>query len=111
MPVVPHNQGLCPDNCFGCKVASIGFSATAMPTRKGDFQSQAKHEKQINRDLPAYKRLRENGLQPASTVGAANIEAGARSRYEVESGKLIADDSIARNIDRVQAEMKEAKLV
>ena len=101
----------CPDTCFGCKVASISIPASAMPTRKGSTGDQVAHEKRLERDLPAYARLRKEGLQPKSTVGAGDIEAGARSRFEVESGRLISDDKIVSKIDQVQAQMKEANLV
>jgi hypothetical protein len=50
-------------------------------------------EKQQAKDLPAYKRMREEGLQPKGTKGAARIEAGAQTKFEVTSGQIIDDQS------------------
>lgn len=41
-------------------------------------------------DLPAYARMRGEGLQPSRTVGAAKVEAQATTKFEVESGHLYA---------------------
>jgi len=38
-------------------------------------------------DMPAYKRLREQGLQPPRIDGCAKLEAQADTRFEVESGR------------------------
>ena len=51
------------------------------------------NEAQLAKDLPAYKRLREDGLQPKGTKGAARIEQGAQTKFEVTSGQIIDDQS------------------
>ena len=77
MTATPHNVGLHPENCFGCKAASIGFAASAMPTRSNagviDMDTKAMHK-----DVAAYKRLRKDGTQPKSVKGAAASKGSIR---------------------------------
>ena len=64
-------------------LVGIGISPAATPTRavtrtKGlrdepTVNTRAR-EQSWNRDLPAYKRLRRNGVRPPSTRGAAHLE-------------------------------------
>lgn len=46
-------------------------------------------EKQWEKDMPAYKRLRDNGLQPKNIDGAAKIESGAETKQEVQAGVIL----------------------
>jgi len=82
-----HPNPNCKPDCFGCKASSISFAPSAMATRSLAAGYKAT-EKQQEKDLPAYKRLREDGLQPKSTKGAAEIEAQATTRFEVTSGQI-----------------------
>lgn len=36
--------------------------------------------------MPAYKRLRQDGLQPKSIDGAAEVEKKAKESWQVETG-------------------------
>jgi len=38
--------------------------------------------------MPAYKRLRANGLQPKKIDGAAEVEKKAKESWQVETGIL-----------------------
>ena len=78
-----------------------------MPTRKGGVVAQQANEDRLARDLPAYKRLRAEGLQPAGTKGAAELEKRANSKWEIETGKLHHDEKFTKRIDQAQAEAKE----
>ena len=69
-------------DCYGCKLRSVQFGRVE-PT------AQSQMERQWDRDLPAYKRLRDQGLQPRTTQGAAELEQRAASQLEVNMGKLI----------------------
>lgn len=66
------------------------IASAARPTSPGAIQAVQKneYEKSLEKDLPAYKRLRKQGFQPKSTVGAAALEAGATTKFEVQSGKI-----------------------
>jgi hypothetical protein len=85
------HPGLDVEGCFGCKVAGVSFPASIMPSRS----SGAAHARWVNdtearwhKDMPAYKRLVQDGLQPPKIDGCAELESKARSKVEVESGVL-----------------------
>jgi len=58
------------------------------PTRTGaaDVLAANERERRWADDLPAYKRLRREGLRPKSTDGAAFMERHANTRIELEHG-------------------------
>ena len=70
-------------------VRSIGFGVGTMPTRHPGSQAVEAREKRWEKDMPAYKRMRQQGLQPKTIDGAAHIEAKAETRFEVESGQVL----------------------
>lgn len=76
------------DDCWACKVASVQFNTSA------GAASVTQMEKRWDRDMPAYKRLRNEGLQPKSVDGAGDLETRANERFEIEMGHLFstADD-------------------
>ena len=78
-----------PDACFGCKVQTTQFSASVFETTPGGAKaaSMGRRERQMVRDLDAFKRMRLAGEQPPSTVGAARLESEAESTYEIVSGQ------------------------
>lgn len=78
------------EGCFGCKVSAVGFSAELMPTRSGSSRSASviQKERVLDKDLDAYKRLRQDGIQPKKIDGAANVEARAQEKWQAESGIL-----------------------
>jgi len=45
-------------------------------------------ERGWNKDMPAYKRLRADGLQPKKIDGAAEVEKRAQEGWQVETGIL-----------------------
>lgn len=86
---------------------SVNFSASAMPTRSQSKESLsvAKTEAGWEKDLPAYKRLRRDGLQPPHIDGSAKLEAVARDKVEVEAGKSYGNKlSIAKDVKTVLTE-------
>lgn len=76
--------------CFGCRVSGIQFGAASMPTRKGTARSAVieSKDKILDKDLDAYKRLRQDGLQPKRIDGCATIEKRAEEPWQVETGIL-----------------------
>lgn len=78
------------EGCFGCKVSAVGFSAELMPTRSGSSRSASviQKERVLDKDLDAYKRLRQDGIQPKTIDGAANVESRAQEKWQAESGIL-----------------------
>lgn len=72
------------EGCFGCRVAGISFGANTTTTRGAQVNEINERAKQWDRDMPAYKRLRKNGLQPQRIDGAAEIEKRASTAAQVE---------------------------
>ena len=62
-------------------VNTYGVGERGKATRKHDAT-----ESGWDRDMPAYKRLRREGHQPPSVDGCADLEARARSPFEIETG-------------------------
>lgn len=73
------------EGCFGCRVAGISFGTNTTTTRGQTVAEINQRAKNWDKDMPAYKRLRKNGVQPKSIDGAAALEARASTVAEVES--------------------------
>jgi hypothetical protein len=111
MTAIPHNRGLCIENCFGCKVASIGFSPSSMPTRS-DVSTVERETKIMHKDVDAYRRLRKNGLQPKSVKGSARLEARADSKWEVETNTTLRGDTkLGKQLDEIQGAINKGESV
>ena len=67
-------------------------SPSAVPSRNNviDLAATKQAEKDKVADMDAYKRLRQNGVQPPSINGAARLEAKAEEKHEVNSGKTFS---------------------
>lgn len=72
------------ENCFGCRVAGISFGANSTTTRGAEVAATNQTAKNWDKDMPAYKRLRKEGLHPRSIDGAAEVEKKATERWQVE---------------------------
>lgn len=55
-------------------------------TRGKNVEAINSTERNWQKDMPAYKRLRQEGLQPKSIDGAARIESRATEKWQVETG-------------------------
>ena len=67
--------------CFGCHIANVNIGGFPTDTTE--------REKRWDRDIPAYRRLRHNGLQPKGIDGSAALEARANDQFEVEMGHIV----------------------
>lgn len=90
--------------CFGCKIQTVSIAPSATPSRHPGAARAKAGDKQLAKDLDAYKRMRQAGLEPKSTQGAARVEAVATSEYEVVSGQLGPDMAKGRDVDHGGAE-------
>lgn len=72
------------DDCFGCRVKTVAFSAAAMPSRHPHEARSAQTEKQWAKDHAAYRRLHRDGVTPAHIDGAATVETIADTRTQAE---------------------------
>lgn len=98
-------DGNCSPNCYPCKLASVSFAASAMPTRHPEAARTAVSDKKLDADLAAYRRLRRNGEQPRSTRGAAELESRASEHFEIATGRPIADPTLRRHAKAIFEEM------
>jgi len=76
------------EGCFGCRVAGVSFGANESTTRGAQVKAINQREKGWNRDMPAYKRLREQGLQPRQIDGAAMLESRATEKWQIEGAPI-----------------------
>jgi hypothetical protein len=100
-----HRRRVHPDyvaGCFGCRVSTLHISPAAMVTRVEDdreyrFQKGFAREFE-NGDREAYRRLRQNGVQPPRIAGSAHLERHANTRYEIESGQIMQDQKALQTV-------------
>jgi hypothetical protein len=85
------------EGCFGCRVAWISFGANSTTTRGAQVAATNRTAKNWDKDMPAYKRLRQNGLQPRGIDGAAALEARAETVAQVE-GRPDVERLVARGV-------------
>lgn len=74
------------EGCFGCKVAGVRIGTNSTTTRGKRVAEINQTERNWNKDMPAYKRLRADGLQPKRIDGAAEVEKKAKEKWQVETG-------------------------
>lgn len=74
------------DGCFGCRVAHVAISAEATPTRRPHAARTTARERAWDTDMAAYKRLRQDGVQPQKIDGSRHVEQRAEERWQVETG-------------------------
>lgn len=77
--------------CWKCKegrgcIRSVTISASATPSRRPVAAHNNWRDKRMEQDNAAYRRLRNQGLRPAGIDNCAQMEAKARTRYEIEAG-------------------------
>jgi len=73
--------------CFACKLATVDFGAAATPYRRPAANNKVAMEARWNADIPAYRRLLKDGLEPRQIDGCAAIEARAETAHDVNPGR------------------------
>lgn len=73
------------------------ISVAATPSKAAVARDAVAREGRWDKDMPAYKRLRDNGLQPKSIDGCAELETRATTKTEVERGRV---STLNRLLDR-----------
>ena len=82
-----HRQPV--EGCYLCKLRSVSISPAAMPTRQDvRYSATDELEKGWQKDIPAFKRLEKDGLNPGRVDGAAELEALAQTKTEIQEGTL-----------------------
>lgn len=77
--------------CFGCQVLGVQINTSSAGAAEVN-----ERERGWDRDMPAYKRLRKNGLQPKGIDGCAELETRAHDKVEIEMGHLFDKSQTSR---------------
>lgn len=93
-------RGCCPDQASHYKAVVIG----GLPSPQ---QMAARAE---DKDMHAYKRLRQQGLQPKGIAGSAELERGAHIPQEIEQGHLIKNARLRREVADMHTQLGGAVL-
>lgn len=80
------------EGCDLCRWSSVSIGAGAMPTRRAEAQRIAATEQRWDKDIPAYKALRKDGLQPRGIDGAHELMTTARTDLEIEGKPALYHD-------------------
>lgn len=73
------------EGCFGCRIASVGIAASAMPTRHPTAAETLERQKRLDKDMRAYRAAKANGVQPMTLTGCADNLAMAQTKTEAEA--------------------------
>ena len=87
------STGECEPSCFGCRLESVSFAPSAMPTRNPGAARAAVKDPLLDKDRDAYRAMRRNGEQPKHVTGSAELMARANESCEITTGQVITDDS------------------
>jgi len=66
------------------RLRSVRITAQATPSRNPRAVETENLQRRWDKDIPAYRRLVKDGLNPRSTDGSARLEATANTREEIE---------------------------
>ena len=106
-----HTINLQTYDCDVCGVeASLVFSspaiaADALPNKKHGVRAIDATERGWDKDMPAYKRLREQGYQPRHVDGAAMAEAEANHPLEIAMGRPLGKEKDVRRAQEITSEL------
>lgn len=67
-------------------------------------QPQTVKERELSKDLDAYKLMRDQGHTPPSVDGAARLADLAQSDIEITQGKLIRNARMLREVESLHAQ-------
>lgn len=85
------------EGCFGCKISAVRMGPNSTTTRGSRVAQSIATEKNWSKDMPAYKRLRDQGYQPKQIDGCARLEQSALTVAEVE-GRPNIEKLVARGV-------------
>lgn len=79
------------DGCDRCRWASVAVAPSVFSSRSGGAEAAATNAREARwqKDMPAYRRLRRDGVQPKGIDGCAEVEAKAEAVHEVEQMRLM----------------------
>lgn len=93
--------------CEACGSRSINVVekvATYAVGSRGERTASADATEQVwSKDMAAYKRFRDKGLQPRQITGADHLEATAVGTWHVETGQRHKDEVVASRTEDARA--------
>lgn len=98
------------EGCFACKASSVMVAPSATPTRHPQAVDVNATEAAWHRDMPAYRRLRKDGLQPRQIDGSADLEAKASDPLEVTMGHVFGSKAELESAREGMAVARELNL-
>lgn len=96
------------DQCGGdadLVFSSPAIAADALPNKRHGVRAIEATERQWDVDMPAYKRLRSEGLQPRSVDGAAMVESQAQHPLEIDMGRPLGKEKDIRRAQEISSEL------
>lgn len=106
-----HTKNLKNFNCNLCGTnaklvfSSPAISADALPNKLHGVRAIDKTERAWDKDMPAYKRLREDGYQPKGVDGASMVETQAQHPLEIEMGRPLGKEKDIRRAQEISSEL------
>lgn len=91
--------------CFPCKLQSVSFAPSAMPTRSPEASRAKYTDPALEKDRDAYRRLRRDGTQPITVKGSAKVEKEATEKFEIDTGRIVSDPAERRQYAQAFSEM------
>lgn len=82
------------------------ISTHALPNKGVAAKRMLRRDANEDKDMWAYKRLRDNGMQPKRIDGCSIVETMATDPLEVEMGKHIPRDTLTQSKE-ILAELKD----
>jgi len=90
---------------FAENARSLMIAPSALVTRSG-AAGEKKAWTKLEKDRDAYKRLRDDGLQPTGIRDSADLEKTAETRMEVEAGHVVKNKRVRKATEKLLAEPK-----
>lgn len=84
----------------------VNISATALETKGVEVRAVDEREDRWHADMPAYKRMRKQGMQPTQIDGAAAIENKVGDQFDINYHHLY-DQGVTRERVKEGAEQAE----
>ena len=85
------------------------IAAAATPNKRQNVLTIEQREKNWDRDIPAYKRMRARGLQPVGVDGAAAVEDTVGDQDDIDYGgaiRVASDQKLYRQMtDRAEVKV------
>lgn len=99
----------CPDcgRTARLTMTSDAIAAPASADRRESVRDIDAREKRWDTDLPAYKRMRDEGLHPRSVDGARALEQGAAHPLEVEMGRRLGKPADVTHAQEIAGELAQ----